>query len=284
MRACAKINLGLNVVQRRTDGYHNIETVFLPIPLYDTLTLTAPVAPVSAPCQLALTGDALDCDEQKNLVVKAYNLLAADHPLPPVRIVLDKHIPTQAGLGGGSSDAAHMLKLLNERFALALTVPQLTRYAAALGADCAVFILAQPAYAEGIGDRLYPIPGLRNQLCGMKLAIVKPPVSISTHDAYAHIRPHYPAVNCLEVVMQPLATWRAALVNDFEDYVFAQHVALREVKSTLYRLGAVYASMSGSGSAIYAFFSADAAPTRHALRRLFPECYTTIVTISDPTI
>ncbi len=281
-RACAKINLGLNVVSCREDGYHNIQTVFLPIPVYDTLVVEEQEDDsVVYACQLVVEGNEIDCDNQKNLVVKAYKLLAEEYALPRVRVTLTKRIPSQAGMGGGSSDAACMLRQLNERFRLGLSVLRMERYAAQLGADCAVFVRSQPAYAEGIGDRLYHIPGIRNQLCGMKLAIVKTEVNISTHEAYSHITPRYPETNALEIVMQPIDTWRDKLVNDFEEYVFDKYVAMKEIKHTLYRLGAVYASMTGSGSAIYAFMAGDTSLTRLQLKRIFPECYTALVTIKD---
>ncbi len=281
IRACAKINLGLNVINRRTDGYHNIETVFFPIPLFDRLWVERQTEDYPYPCQLVVTGNSIDCDERNNLIVKAYDLLAKDFPLPRVRISIDKHIPSGAGLGGGSSDAANTVKLLNERFALGLSVKQMEHYASMSGADCAFFIKSQTAYAEGIGDKLYTIPGIRNKLCGMKLAVVKPEISISTHDAYAGVTPHYPAYNCLETVMQPIETWRDRLVNDFEESIFATHMELKEIKTTLYRMGAHYAAMSGSGSTIYAFFPCDTALNRLQLKHIFPECYSNLVSIKE---
>lgn len=279
LRACAKINLGLSVVNRREDGYHDIETVFFPIPLFDKLGIEEQSEPYPYPCQLVITGDNIDCDDQNNLVVKAYNLLLQDFPLRPIRILLDKHIPSQAGLGGGSSDAANTLKLLNDYFSLRLSTRRLERYAAMIGADCAFFIKSQTAYAEGIGDKLYAIPGIRNKLCGMKLAVVKPEICVSTHEAYAGVKPHYPAENCLKVVMQPIETWRGMLINDFEEHIFAKHAELSEIKAALYRRGALYAAMSGSGSAIYAFFPTDTTLSKLQLRHLFPECYTNLVSI-----
>ncbi|MCD8289116.1 MAG: 4-(cytidine 5'-diphospho)-2-C-methyl-D-erythritol kinase [Prevotella sp.] len=278
MRACAKINLGLNVTERRNDGFHNIETVFLPVPLFDTLDISDNASP-DIPCLLDITGDAIDCDKKKNLVVRAYDLLAQDFSLPNITITLNKRIPAGAGLGGGSSDAAATLRLLNEHLSLGLTVKQTERYAAALGADCPFFVRSQTAYAEGIGDKLYPIPGIRNKLCGMRLAIVKPPVSVSTREAYAAITPRRPARHCLDIVMQPVETWRDLLINDFEEPVFARHGELSEIKTTLYRLGAVYASMTGSGSAIYAFFPTSNSIGKLQLRRIFPECFATMVSI-----
>ncbi|MCD8306541.1 MAG: 4-(cytidine 5'-diphospho)-2-C-methyl-D-erythritol kinase [Prevotella sp.] len=278
MRACAKINLGLNVVERRNDGFHNIETVFLPVPLFDTLDIGDDASP-GIPCLLDITGDAIDCDKKKNLVVRAYDLLAQDFSLPKVTVTLNKRIPAGAGLGGGSSDAAATLRLLNEHLSLGLTVKQTERYAAALGADCPFFVRSQTAYAEGIGDKLYVIPGIRNKLCGLRMAIVKPPVSVSTREAYAAITPRRPARHCLDIVMQPVETWRDLLINDFEEPVFARHGELSEIKTTLYRLGAVYASMTGSGSAIYAFFPTSSSIGKLQLRRIFPECFATMVSI-----
>lgn len=160
---CAKINLGLNIVGKREDGYHNLETVFYPIPLYDALEIKYmdEKFPSDVACDLKVTGNAVDCDEQSNLVVKAYDLLAKDFKLPRVHTHLYKHIPSQAGLGGGSSDAAFMIRLLDERFRLNIGNPEMERYAAKLGADCAFFIEAEPSYAEGIGNELVPVDGAR---------------------------------------------------------------------------------------------------------------------------
>ncbi len=281
MKVCSKINLGLNVISRRADGYHNLETVFLPIPLYDELTITPPAdegtfASSETGCRLTVTGDSVECEEQQNLVVKAYNLLAEDFRLPRLHVTLDKHIPSQAGLGGGSSDAAHMIKLLNEHCALGLSTEQMEQYAAKLGADCALFIKSQPAYAEGIGDKLYTIPGIYKQVEGLRMVVVKPDVAVSTREAYSLITPHLPKENCLRAVMQPIEAWRNTLVNDFEESIFALHSELAEIKQALYRLGAVYASMSGSGSALYAFFRQGSAPNRRQIKQLFPDCYTAV--------
>lgn len=277
----AKINLGLNVVERRPDGYHNLETIFIPVPLYDKLGIEEQPADSTHqyPCQLSITGDDIECEEQKNLVVKAYNLLAADFNLPRVHAHLEKHIPSQAGMGGGSSDAAYMIKLLNEKYTLDLTEQQMEAYAAKLGADCAFFIKAVPSYAEGIGDKLYPIPGIAYQLKGLRLALVKPHLAISTREAFAEITPRHPSHNCVELAMQPLETWKEMIVNDFEASVFPKHLELDEIKRTLYRMGALYSAMSGSGSTIYAFFPSDKTVTTRQLRKIFPECFTHAVTL-----
>ena len=215
---CAKINLGLNIVSKREDGYHNLETVFYPIPLYDALEIKYmdEKFPSDTACDLKVTGNAVDCDEQKNLVVKAYHILAADYQLQRIHTHLYKHIPSQAGLGGGSSDAAFMIRLLDERFRLNIGNPEMERYAARLGADCAFFIEAEPAYAEGIGDVLMPADGPDGNLHGYYLCVVKPDVAVSTKEAYSAITPKKPAKSCRDIVRQPIETWKEELVNDFD--------------------------------------------------------------------
>lgn len=253
---CAKINLGLNIVSKRPDGYHNLETVFYPIPLTDALEIKYmdEKFPSESPCDLKITGNDVDCNEEDNLVIKAYQLLAADFQLPRVHAHLVKRIPTQAGLGGGSSDAAYMIRLLDERFRLNIGIPEMERYAAKLGADCAFFITADPSYAEGIGEVLMPadVPGAG--LGGYYLAVVKPSVAVSTRDAYAAIVPKTPAKCCRDIVRQPIETWKDELVNDFEAPIFAMHPELAAIKQSLYDAGAVYAAMSGSGSALFGIF------------------------------
>lgn len=256
---CAKINLGLNIVSKREDGYHNLETVFYPIPLYDALEIKYmdEKFPSDTACDLKVTGNAVDCDEQKNLVVKAYHILAADYQLPRIHTHLYKHIPSQAGLGGGSSDAAFMIRLLDERFRLNIGNPEMERYAARLGADCAFFIEAEPAYAEGIGDVLMPADGPDGNLHEYYLCVVKPDVAVSTKEAYSAITPKKPAKSCRDIVRQPIETWKEELINDFEEPIFKMHPELEAIKQKLYDQGAVYASMSGSGSALYGIFKKE---------------------------
>ena len=256
---CAKINLGLNIVSKREDGYHNLETVFYPIPLYDALEIKYmdEKFPSDTACDLKVTGNVVDCDEQKNLVVKAYHILAADYQLPRIHTHLYKHIPSQAGLGGGSSDAAFMIRLLDERFRLNIGNPEMERYAARLGADCAFFIEAEPAYAEGIGDVLMPADGPDGNLQGYYLCVVKPDVAVSTKEAYSAITPKKPAKSCRDIVRQPIETWKEELVNDFEEPIFKMHPELEAIKQKLYDQGAAYASMSGSGSALYGIFKEE---------------------------
>lgn len=253
---CAKINLGLNIVSKRPDGYHNLETVFYPIPLTDALEIKYmdEKFPSESPCDLKITGNDIDCNEEDNLVIKAYQLLAADFQLPRVHAHLVKRIPTQAGLGGGSSDAAYMIRLLDERFRLNIGIPEMERYAAKLGADCAFFITADPSYAEGIGDVLMPVDVPGAGLGGYYLAVVKPSVAVSTRDAYAAIVPKTPAKCCRDIVKQPIEMWKDELVNDFEAPIFAIHPELAAIKQSLYDAGAVYAAMSGSGSALFGIF------------------------------
>ena len=268
---CAKINLGLNIVSKRKDGYHNLETVFYPIPLTDALEikLMGDEFPSDVPCDLKITGNAVDCDEQNNLVVKAYNLLAADFRIPRIHAHLVKRIPSQAGLGGGSADAAFMIRLLDERFRLNIGNPEMERYAAKLGADCAYFISAEPAYAEGIGDKLMPVDGPKGNLNGYYLAIVKPDIAVSTKEAYAAITPTATSKSCREIVRQPIETWKEELVNDFEAPIFKLHPELAEIKEKLYQQGAKYAAMSGSGSALFGIFETEP----NGLKEMFQDCF-----------
>ena len=255
----AKINLGLNVVERRPDGYHNLQTVFMPVPLTDALEVYEMDAafPSEVDCDLKVTNIAVEGDAQRNLVVRAYNMLKSEFPdMPRVHAHLRKDIPTQAGMGGGSSDCAAMLLLLNRMFSLGLTQQQLIDRAARLGADCPIFILNRPAYAEGIGEKLTPI---ELSLKDYYLAIVRPNIPVPTKEAFSRIKPHMPAKNCLDIVRQPIDTWRHELVNDFEESVFALHPEIGAVKQRLYDLGAVYAAMSGSGSALFGIFKKEPA-------------------------
>ena len=266
----AKINLGLNVVEKRPDGYHNLQTVFYPVPLKDALEVQVmdKAFPSEYDCDLKVTNITIDGDEQKNLVVRAYQLLKKDFSdLPRIHTHLWKGIPTQAGMGGGSSDCAYMLLLLNQQFHLGLTDKQLIQYAAQLGADCAFFILSHPCYAEGIGEKLQPID---LSLTGYHIAVVRPDIPVPTKEAFSRIHPHYPTINCREAVMQPVETWRETLINDFEESVFALHPEIGEIKQRLYDMGAAYAAMSGSGSALYGLFKEQP----DSLSQAFPNMFT----------
>lgn len=248
----AKINLGLNITKKRPDGYHNLETVFYPVPVEDALEIIPlPDAPRGT-CTLHLAGQEIAGTLEDNLVAKAYRMLDADFGLPAVDIHLLKRIPSGAGLGGGSSDAAFMLKMLNEQFGLGLTEDSLEAYATRLGADCAFFVRNRPTFAEGIGNIFSPLPSF--SLSGYRLLLVKPDVFVSTRDAFARIKPRRADASPKEIVRLPVEKWRGRLVNDFEESVFPQFPLIGETKDEMYRLGAVYASMSGSGSSVFGLF------------------------------
>lgn len=266
----AKINLGLNVVEKRSDGYHNLQTVFYPVPIQDALEVQVMDEgfPSDVDCDLKTTNIPIEGDEQRNLVVRAYQLLKGDFPtLPRIHTHLWKGIPTQAGMGGGSSDCAYMIRLLNDLFALGLSDEQMIGYAARLGADCPFFIVSRPCYAEGIGERLQPVS---LDLSGWHIGIVRPDIPVLTKEAFSRIRPHYPAKNCRDVVLQPVDTWKNDLVNDFEESVFALHPEIGQVKEQLYNMGATYAAMSGSGSALFGLFQ----ERPDMLRQTFPDMFT----------
>lgn len=253
---CCKINLGLNIVAKRRDGYHDIETVFYPIPLTDALEVVKmdPDFPSDVICDLKITGNSIECNEQDNLVIKAYNLLAKDFELPRIHVHLCKRIPSQAGLGGGSADAAYMIRLLDEHFHLNMGNAEMERYAAMLGADCAFFITAEPMFGTGKGEILEPADKDTGNLKGYYIAIVKPDIAISTAEAYAQITPQHPKECCRDVVRKPISCWKEELKNDFEIPIFNQYPILADIKQQLYAQGALYAQMSGSGSAIYGIF------------------------------
>ncbi len=266
----AKINLGLNVVERRPDGYHNLQTVFYPVNIKDALELQVMDNgfPSAVDCDLKVTNLVIEGDEQRNLVVRAYNLLKKDFPtLPRMHAHLWKHIPTQAGMGGGSSDCAYMIRAINELASLQLSDDRMIQYATQLGADCAFFIKSTPCYAEGIGEKMSPIA---LDLSGWYIAVVKPDIPVSTKEAFSLIHPHYPAVNCRETVMKPVEEWKGELTNDFEDSVFALYPVIGELKEQLYKLGASYAAMSGSGSALFGLFREKP----QEMERNFPNMFT----------
>jgi 4-diphosphocytidyl-2-C-methyl-D-erythritol kinase len=248
----AKINLGLNVVERRPDGYHNLETLFYPIPLQDALEVTRAKLPADEPYTLRVSGRAIEGQPDDNLVVKAYRLVRELHPgIAPVDIHMYKHIPTGAGLGGGSADAAFMIRLLNDKFSLGMTADEMEAHAARLGADCAFFIRNHPVFATGIGNIFHPV---ELSLKGYHLVLVKPDIFVSTKAAFAKITPRRPEVDLREVARLPIDEWQGVMKNDFEDSVFPQFPEIAAIKDKLYDLGAVYASMSGSGSSVFGLF------------------------------
>ena len=248
----AKINIGLNVVEKRPDGYHNLETVFYPIGLQDILEIQE--IDTDAPAcgyRLKVTGTVLEGSPEDNLVVRALKLLKKDFDLPPVSIGLYKHIPTGAGLGGGSADGAFTVKTLNERFKLGLTTQQMEDYCSQLGADCPFFIQNKPMFATGIGNVFHPV---ELNLKYKQLVLVKPDTFVSTKDAYAKVKVQHPKKRLPELLAQPIETWKDTVVNDFEVSVFSKYPEIAAIKDKMYDLGAVYASMSGSGSSVFGIF------------------------------
>lgn len=296
-----KINLGLNILRKREDGFHDLETLFVPyFGIHDTLEIIAgddysrtsaalfakygegvPAtqgtqkpegvfgvethqndAPkiaqgMSEDGSLMITiarEEGVDWDPLKDLCAKAYFILAEDFKLPPVKMFLEKTSPVGAGLGGGSADAAFALKMLNEMCGLGLTQQQLADYASRLGSDCAFFIYNRPMIGEGRGEILTEYDG-HFSLSNYELQVLTPAgVAVPTKEAYSGIRPHLPEQSLREVLSRPVEEWKGLLVNDFEETVFAKHPELAAIKSSLYDSGAVYASMSGSGSALFAIY------------------------------
>lgn len=260
----AKINLGLNIVEKRPDGYHNLETVFYPIHIEDALEVGV-LNESDETFRLNISGISVEGKPEDNLVVKAYKMLKQDFALPSIEIHLYKHIPSGAGLGGGSADAAFMLKLLNEKFCLNIPTDKLEEYAARLGADCAFFIQNKPTFATGIGNVFERV---ELDLSCYHIAIVKPNIFVSTRDAFSLIGPSQPQFSLKEIIKRPIDTWRDCMMNDFESSVFCQFPAIGEIKDKLYDLGAIYASMSGSGSSLYGIFKEEV-----NLRKQFGDCF-----------
>ncbi len=246
----AKINAGLQIVRKRPDGYHDLQTLFLPVTLSDILEFL-PQTDTSLPFSLTLTGRTFPCPVEDNICYKAWVLLKREYNLPPLRLHLHKNIPNGAGLGGGSSDAAFLLQGLNTYFNLQIPQNRLIEYAAELGSDCAFFIHNEPALASGRGEIMHPAS---LQLSDNHIVIIKPPVSVSTAEAYSMVKPVIPEKNIQDIIKLPVEKWKHYLINDFEASVFSIHPELKKLKEMLYVSGALYASMSGSGSAIYGIF------------------------------
>ncbi|PUZ20271.1 4-diphosphocytidyl-2-C-methyl-D-erythritol kinase [Chitinophaga costaii] len=249
-----KINLGLHVVGKRADGFHELETVFYPLPLKDGLeVVTASGATTFTTSGLPIPGHAAD-----NLILKAYQLLQKDFPqLPAVQVHLHKHIPMGAGLGGGSSNAAFMLQILNKKYRLQLNDATLIAYAAQLGSDCPFFIRNQPVYATGRGEIMEDF-ALR--LDGYAFLLIYPGIHVNTGWAFSQLQPQIPAYSLKAVLQQPVQHWKSTLTNDFEIPVTKAHPGLAAIKATLYQHGALYATMSGSGSAIVGIFEKNTLP------------------------
>ncbi|MBF9143531.1 4-(cytidine 5'-diphospho)-2-C-methyl-D-erythritol kinase [Hymenobacter properus] len=243
----AKLNLGLYITQRRPDGFHTLESVFVPLPWTDALEML-PAAPGQA-TSITLTGRPIPGDPATNLCLRAYELLRADFPqLPPVQLYLHKIVPIGAGLGGGSADAAFALKAANDLFGLNLSAETLESYARRLGSDCAFFIRNKPVLAAEKGDVFEEI---ELKLSGTACVVVYPNLHISTAEAYGRIVPQSPRFALREALAKPMSTWRETVSNDFETALTPAHPVLAEIKQQLYAAGATYASLSGSGSAVY---------------------------------
>jgi len=262
----AKINLGLRIVEKRPDGYHNLETVFYPIGLKDALECV----PNTHHTDFSLTISGLGCMDQtgnpeNNLTTKAFRLLESKYKLQSADVHLYKAIPTGAGLGGGSSDAAFTLKLINEMNNLRLSNNELEALSAHLGADCSFFIKNKPIFATGIGTIFEKIS---LSLKGYYLILVKPEIHVSTADAYSLIRPARPESSLKDVLTNPITTWKNKVVNDFEVSVFERFPQIKAMKEQMYLDGAIYASMSGSGSSVFGLFSEPV-----DLRKSFKDCF-----------
>lgn len=264
-----KINLGLQILNKREDGFHNLETVFYPIPLRDALEVIRLTDDKTvANVNFKSTGLTIEGDSHNNLCIKAYDLLKKDFPaLPSIQMHLHKTIPMGAGLGGGSSDGAFALKLLNEKFQLGLSIQQLINYALQLGSDCPFFIINKPAFATGRGEVLEEIPP---DLSAYHFAIVNPGIHVNTGWAFSSLNlsdsPKRPDLR--SIIQQPISTWKDQLINDFEEPVSKAHPEIASIKQQLYDAGALYASMSGSGSTVFGIFSREQKPLL-----LFPSSY-----------
>lgn len=245
----AKINLGLRITGKRPDGYHDIETVFYPVGLTDALELVSD--PKSPGDMLTVTGSELPGRKEDNIVLRAVSTLRDAYPIPFLNIHLHKIIPAGAGLGGGSSDAAFMLRALNKMFRLSLSVDELKAIAAGLGSDCPFFIDCQPAFASGRGEILTAV---NNVLDGYYTVLLNPGISISTKEAYDNCSPEKPERSLRKLIEIPVSEWKDLIVNDFEKTVFIGHPEIKLIKQTLYSSGAIYSSMSGSGSTVYGIF------------------------------
>ena len=242
-----KINLGLHIIEKLPSDYHILETVFYPCRNYEDSIEIVPASQFS----FILKNADFACDIEHNLCVKAYRLLQNIYNIPLVSITLDKQIPSGAGLGGGSANAALTLKMLNTLFSLQLSKKQLHEFASQLGSDVAFFLYDESMYATGRGEILEPIA---LDLSKYKIEIICPNISISTAQAYSAITPKKPKVSLKEIIKTPIETWKNNLINDFEEVIFKQYPELLEIKNGFYRQGALYASMSGSGSAVYGIF------------------------------
>ncbi len=266
IKANCKINIGLDVLERRADGFHSLSTVMFPVVgLYDVIDVEAIEG-----CEVEFVsrGMVVDCAPEQNLCIKAYNLLKAHYPaISAVRITLDKRVPFGAGLGGGSSDATAVLVALNSLFELGLSEAQLIEFAAQLGSDTAFFVRNTPQLCSSRGEVMSPA---KLDLSGKYLLLIKPCVNVSTREAYAGVTPHHPTTPLSELIELPLEQWQGKIKNDFEPHIFEAYPLLGQIKSTLLEAGAIYAAMSGSGSTIYGIFDKKELTANCALKEFSP--------------
>ncbi|MHB1178905.1 MAG: 4-(cytidine 5'-diphospho)-2-C-methyl-D-erythritol kinase [Daejeonella sp.] len=241
----AKINIGLNIINKRADGFHNLETVFYPVMVRDVLEVVE-----SKELSFTSSGSAVPGNPDDNLCLKSYHLLSQDIKLPPVHIHLHKNIPIGAGLGGGSSDASFLIRLMNEKFDLGLSIEEMENYASRVGSDCAFFIKNIPVYASERGDKLAKI---ELNLSQYYIILVMPPIRVATSDAFKKIIPA-PSSSLKELIEAPVESWKYSIENDFESPVFSKNPEIKAIKDSLDDAGALYASMSGSGSSVYGIF------------------------------
>ena len=276
-----KINLGLRVVRKREDGYHDLETIFVPIyGLHDELEVKKePSSSHLSPFTFIQEGITVDCDPEENLIIKCYRQMASKYPqIGNVSIRFRKNIPFGAGLGGGSSDAAHMAIILNELFDLGLTKQQLAQEVRSLGADCPFFIYNTPCYAEGIGDILTPID---LDLQGTRIILIKPNEGVSTKEAYSGIRPHFNDAQSIKTLLSFDFSLSTIFANDFEATVFPKHPIIADIKKRLLDAGAYYASMSGSGSTVFGLFKNDPEGCTDSNLRMLKEQFASMVLLDD---
>ena len=257
-----KINIGLHITGRFDDGYHSIETCMFPLPLNNVLEI---VPAATNETRVFLSGSAETIPAVKNIVYKAWNLLHDQYSIPNTDIYLHKVIPSGAGLGGGSADGTFALGMLNSMFELRLTNEQLETEAAKLGMDCPFFVANNPAIAMGKGEILKPV---KMDLSGYYLVLVKPSVNVSTAEAYAGVIPKKPEKSIAELIKLPMEEWKNVIVNDFERTVFAKYPNIEIIKAEMYSKGAIYAQMSGSGSAVFGLFNA-----KPELNGIFDDCF-----------
>jgi 4-diphosphocytidyl-2-C-methyl-D-erythritol kinase len=262
----AKINIGLNIIEKRPDGYHNLESVFYPVQLTDALEVIENKDATAEHVVLTSSGISIPGNSSDNLCYKAYHLIVNDYALPAIKIHLHKHIPIGAGLGGGSADAAFFIKLLNEQFDLGISWGEMHHYARQLGSDCSFFITNKPVFAEGRGDEYESI---QLNLSAYYIALIYPCIAVNTGVAYGRVTPAQPVRSLEEdITTLPIEQWKECIHNDFEPSVFSVYPEIKGIKEKLYEQGAVYAAMSGSGSTVFGLFKKET-----NLKGMFPEAF-----------